>query len=82
MTASVTLDRLSRRRGGSTPGSEENASRLSPASGSTEEDLTDYRQVGRKLPSSTLREPLPVLTLALTRHFGCVVGISRRPQAR
>ena len=32
--------------------------------------------------SSTLREPLPVLTLALTRNFGCMVGISRRPQAR
>jgi hypothetical protein len=29
-----------------------------------------------------LREPLPVLTLALTRNFGCMVGISRRPQAR
>ena len=29
-----------------------------------------------------LREPLPVLTLALTRNFGCMVDISRRPQAR
>ena len=29
-----------------------------------------------------LREPLPVLTLALTRHFGCAVGISRALQAR
>ena len=35
----------------------------------------------RLRPTSTLREPLPVLTLALTRNFGCVVGISRRPQA-
>ena len=29
-------------------------------------------------PSHTLREPLPVLTLALTRNFGCAVAIHRR----
>ena len=28
-----------------------------------------------------LREPLPVLTLALTRHFSCSGGISRGQQA-
>jgi hypothetical protein len=37
---------------------------------------------GPKALSHTLREPLPVLTLALTRNFGCMVGIPRRPQAR
>jgi hypothetical protein len=38
--------------------------------------------LGAEHLTSALREPLPVLTLALTRNFGCMVGISRRPQAR
>jgi hypothetical protein len=35
-----------------------------------------------ELLTYALREPLPVLTLALTRNFGCMVGISKRSQAR
>jgi hypothetical protein len=38
--------------------------------------------LGNRTPTYALRGPLPVLTLALTRNFGCMVGISRRPQAR
>ena len=38
--------------------------------------------LGNRTQTYALREPLPVLTLALTRNFGCMVGISRRPQAR
>ena len=30
--------------------------------------------LGESNPRPTLREPLPALTLALTRHVGCAVG--------
>ena len=34
--------------------------------------------LGESNPRPTLREPLPVLTLALTRHVGCAIGTYTR----
>jgi hypothetical protein len=37
-----------------------------------------HERTPARVATYALREPLPVLTLALTRHVGCAVGIYRR----
>jgi hypothetical protein len=56
--------------------------RRRPMTSSRQSKLTRHNvlepPIGIEPMTSALREPLPVLTLALTRHVGCTAGIYRR----